>query len=209
MKRRPKQHQTSLPHRPARTPLNHADQGLAGWDKPDGVAARSGATEFHAPRASGSFAQRYAKRQGPTRKHAKTRRLCGFSFPHFSLRFQDAFWYGMLTEIPDRHLCGTLAAVPLITGHVHRPLRSTIGAWSTTSHARLRAAAHRQRCRAPVSAASSLRSLTEHIAAGRRHQRWIIRPAQSGGRIPGRARHAVEPVVPMAPPAAFNARGGS
>jgi hypothetical protein len=50
---------------------------------------------------TGSFAQRYAKRHGPTRKSAETRRLREFSSPHFSLRFQDDFWGWNADRIPE------------------------------------------------------------------------------------------------------------
>ena len=49
----------------------------------------------------GSFAQRYVKRHGPARKSAETRRLRGFSSPHFSLRFQDDFWGWNADRIPE------------------------------------------------------------------------------------------------------------
>jgi hypothetical protein len=40
----------------------------------------------------GSFTQRYVKRHGHPWKRAAIRRLFGFAFPYFRLRFQDDFW---------------------------------------------------------------------------------------------------------------------
>jgi hypothetical protein len=48
----------------------------------------------------GSLTQRYVKRHGHDRKSAEIRRLCGFSFPHLTLRFQDDFWGWNADRIP-------------------------------------------------------------------------------------------------------------
>lgn len=49
---------------------------------------------------AGSLTQRYVKRHGHDRKSAEIRHLCGFSSPHFSLRFQDDFWGWNADRIP-------------------------------------------------------------------------------------------------------------
>ena len=53
---------------------------------------------------SGSFTQRYVKRHGSARKDAKIRRLCGFLFPHLSLRFQADFGGWNADRIPEQFI---------------------------------------------------------------------------------------------------------
>ena len=67
----------------------------------DPTPQRRAALRARFDRILGSFAQRYVKRHGPARKSAETRRLRGFSSPHFSLRFQDDFWGWNADRIPE------------------------------------------------------------------------------------------------------------